>query len=99
MIDHIEGIMEFQKIYMEVMGSIRNENMFTFPVSSISLVRKNGEFADEEFTEWAIKHNMLWLDSNLFIDSDVTSLSNCCRLKSNIKDLGYVINALLSLYQ
>jgi len=58
MIDHIEGIMEFQKKYMEVMAEIRHENMFTFPVSTISMVRKNGKFLDEEFAEWAIKHNM-----------------------------------------
>ena len=32
---------------------------------------------------------MKWNDSNLFIDDSVTSLSNCCRLKSNIEDLGY----------
>lgn len=32
---------------------------------------------------------MKWNDSNLFIDDSVTSLSNCCRLKSNIDDLGY----------
>ena len=89
MIDEMEGIVEFQKIYMEVMADIRSENMFTFPVSTISLVRKNGEFADEEFAAWAIKHNMKWSDSNLFIDDNVSSLSNCCRLKSDIRDLGY----------
>ena len=89
MVDHIEEIMNFQKIYMEVMSDIRSENMFTFPVSTISLVRKDGKFIDEEFAEWAIKHNMKWSDSNLFIDDNVSSLSNCCRLKSNIKDLGY----------
>lgn len=32
---------------------------------------------------------MKWNDSNLFIDDNVSSLSNCCRLKSNIEDLGY----------
>jgi len=89
MVDHIEEIMEFQKTYMEVMSDIRSENMFTFPVSTISLVRKDGKFVDEEFAEWAIKHNMKWSDSNLFIDDNVSSLSNCCRLKSNIEDLGY----------
>ena len=89
MIDDIEGIMDFQKLYMETMAKIREENMYTFPVSSISLIRKNGEFLDEEFAEWAIRHNMKWSDSNLFIDDNVTSLSNCCRLKSNIEDLGY----------
>ena len=89
MIDYIEEIMDFQKTYMEVMASIREENMFTFPVSSISLLRKDGKFEDEEFAEWSIKHNMKWSDSNMFIDDSVSSLSNCCRLKSDIRDLGY----------
>ena len=73
---------------MEVMAKIRHTQMFTFPVSTISLLRKDGKFVDEEFAKWAIEHNMEWSDSNLFIDDSVTSLSNCCRLKSDIKDLG-----------
>ena len=89
MIDYEEEIIEFQKWYMEVMSDIRSTNMFTFPVSTISLLRQNGKFVDEEFAVWAIKHNMKWSDSNLFVDSSVNSLSNCCRLKSNIEDLGY----------
>jgi ribonucleoside-triphosphate reductase len=89
MIDYEEEIIEFQKWYMEVMSEIRSTNMFTFPVSTISLLRQNGKFADEDFAKWAIAHNMKWSDSNLFIDDSVTSLSNCCRLKSSIEDLGY----------
>lgn len=89
MIDYEEEIINFQKWYMEVMSEIRSQCMFTFPVSTISLLRKDGEFADEEFAKWAVEHNMKWSDSNLFIDDSVNSLSNCCRLKSNISDLGY----------
>lgn len=89
MIDEIEGIMDFQKIYMEEMSKIRSKNMMTYPVSSISLLKQSGKFVDEEFARWACAHNMKWNDSNLFIDDSVTSLSNCCRLKSNIEDLGY----------
>lgn len=89
MIDSEEEIINFQKIYMKVMSDIRHHNMFTFPVSTISLLRQNGKFVDEEFAKWSIKHNMEWSDSNIFVDSSVNSLSNCCRLKSNIKDLGY----------
>ena len=89
MIDYEEEIIEFQKLYMEVMAEIRHENMFTFPVSTISLLRKNKKFEDEDFAVWAIHHNMQWADSNLFIDDNVSSLSNCCRLKSDIRDLGY----------
>ena len=89
MIDYEEEIIEFQKWYMEVMAEIRHDNMFTFPVSTISLLRQNGKFVDEDFATWAIAHNMEWSDSNVFCDSSVNSLSNCCRLKSNIEDLGY----------
>ena len=97
MIDHEEAIIGFQKWYMEVMSEIRSSNMFTFPVSTISLLRKEGDFpldtldafADPDFAEWALKHNMKWSDSNIFIDTSVNSLSNCCRLKSDIRDLGY----------
>lgn len=89
MIDYEEEIIEFQKWYMEVMSEIRSTNMFTFPVSTISLLRQNSKFVDKDFATWAIEHNRKWSDSNLFVDSSVNSLSNCCRLKSNIEDLGY----------
>lgn len=89
MIDELEGIMDFQKLFLETMAEIRSKNMMTFPVNSISLLRKDGKFEDEEFARWACEHNRVWNDSNLFIDDSVTSLSNCCRLKSNIADLGF----------
>lgn len=87
MIDELDGIMEFQKLYLETMSEIRSKNMMTYPVNSISLLRKDGKFQDEDFAKWAIKHNMKWCDSNIFIDDSVTSLSNCCRLKNDIKEL------------
>ena len=89
MIDYLDEIKEFQKTFMDVVADIRSHNMFTFPVLTISLLRENSKFGDPEFAEWGIRHNMQWNDSNLFIDDSVTSLSNCCRLKSNIDDLGY----------
>ena len=89
MIDEIEEIMDFQWIFLETMSEIRSHNMFTFPVNTISLLKQNGKFVDEEFARRASRHNMKWTDSNIFADSSVNSLSNCCRLKSNIEDLGY----------
>ena len=90
MIDHKEGIMKFQRWFLEEMRDIKDRgNMFTFPVNTISLLKKDGKFVDEEFARWACEHNRKWNDSNFFVDDSVTSLSNCCRLKSNIKDLGY----------
>lgn len=89
MVDSIEEIRDFQKLFMEVVSDIRSHNMMTFPVLTISLLYKDGEFQDKDFAEWGIEHNRKWCDSNLFIDDSVTSLSNCCRLKSNVEDLGY----------
>ena len=89
MIDSLKEIQEFQKVFMEVVADIRQKNMMTFPVLTISLLRKDGKFVDEEFARWGVEHNRIWSDSNLFIDDSVNSLSNCCRLKSNIEDLGY----------
>lgn len=90
MIDYEEEIVtEFQPLFLKVMSECRARNMMTFPVNSISLLRQNGKFVDEEFAKYAINHNLKWSDSNLFIDDSVNSLSNCCRLKSDIRELGY----------
>lgn len=89
-IDYKEEIFIFQKWFLEEMSGIKDRGrMFTFPVNTISLLYKDGKFVDEDFAKWASNHNRKWNDSNFFCDKDVTSLSNCCRLKSNISDLGY----------
>lgn len=88
MIDHVDDFMQFQKDFMRVVSEVRSKNMMTFPVLTISLLKENGKFVNEDFARWACEHNMKWADSNFFISSDVTSLSNCCRLKSDIKELG-----------
>lgn len=88
-IDYIDDIIEYEKAFMEVVSNIRSQNMMTFPVLTYALLRKDGKFVDEDFSKWCCKHNMKWADSNFFISEDVTSLSNCCRLVSDVKNLGY----------
>lgn len=88
-IDYIDDIIQYQKDFMNVVSKIRSENMMTFPVLTFALLRKNGQFVDEETARWACQHNMKWADSNFFVSENVNSLSNCCRLASDIKDLGY----------
>lgn len=82
-IDHIEEIIELQKVFMEVVSETREEQMFTFPVLTFSLLYADGKFQDEEFARWASKHNMKWSDSNFFVSDNVGVLSNCCRLLSD----------------
>lgn len=88
-IDYIDEILAYQKEFMRVLSEVREQNVMTFPVMTFALLRKDGTFVDEDFAKWCCKHNMKWADSNFFISDDINSLSNCCRLKSNIKELGY----------
>ena len=88
-IDEIDNLIEYEKAFMNIVSEIRSQNMMTFPVLTYALLRKNGKFVDEEFAKWCCKHNMKWADSNFFISDDITSLSNCCRLVSDVKNLGY----------
>lgn len=90
MIDYMNEFMEYQKAFMEVISEIRSQNMMTFPVLTYSLLKKDGIFINEDFAKWCCKQNMKWADSNFFISDDVTSLSNCCRLVSDIKNLGFM---------
>lgn len=88
-IDFTDELIEYQKAFMRVLGRVREQNVMTFPVMSYALLRKDGRFVDEDFAKWCCRHNMQWADSNFFVSDDINSLSNCCRLKSNIKELGY----------
>lgn len=87
MIDEEEEIIEFQKDFIDVVNEIREENIFTFPVLTASLLYQDNKFVDEEFARWASDASLKWNLFNFFTDSTVNSLSNCCRLKSDITDL------------
>lgn len=109
-IDHIEDLIDCQKVFMEVVSDIRTENMFTFPVLSYSLLVRNDLtqeqvedmfktrdwhlFVDNDFARWCSDHNVIWEDSNFFCSQDVGTLSNCCRLLSDTTKLDAFINSI-----
>lgn len=93
-IDHIEDLIEFQKVFMEVVSEIREENMFTYPVLTYSLYYKDGKFQDEDFARWCSNHNIKWSDSNFFVSDNIGVLSNCCRLLSDTSKLDVFINSI-----
>ena len=76
-IDYIDDILQYQRAFMDVVSKIRAENMMTFPVLTVALLRRNGKFIDEDTARWACRHNMKWADSNFFISDNINSLSNC----------------------
>lgn len=87
MIDYEEEIIEFQKKFIDIFNQTREENVFTFPVLTASLLYVDHKFVDEDFARWASEASRKWNIFNFFTDSTVNSLSNCCRLKSDITDL------------
>ena len=93
-IDQIEEMLECQKVFMEVVSNIREEQMFTYPVLTYSLLYKDGKFADEDFARWCSNHNIKWSDINLFVSDNVGVLSNCCRLLSDTNKLDAFINSI-----
>ena len=93
-IDHIEDLIECQKVFMEVVGDVRADNMFTFPVLTYSLLYKDKHFIDEDFARWCSDHNIKWSDSNFFVSDNVGVLSNCCRLLSETTKLDAFINSI-----
>ena len=109
-IDHIEDLIECQKVFMEVVSEIRNTNMFTYPVLTYSLLKRSNipqeeaermirtkkwnVFVDTKFARWCSDHNMCWSDSNFFVSDNVGVLSNCCRLLSDTSKLDAFINSI-----
>lgn len=110
-IDNVEEIIECQKVFMEVVAEIRREqSMFTYPVLTYSLLKRNdfkdGEieemirtrnwdiFVDKDFARWCSNHNVEWSDSNFFCSDNVGVLSNCCRLLSDTSKLDAFINSI-----
>ena len=110
-IDNVEEIIECQKVFMEVVAEIRREqSMFTYPVLTYSLLKRNdfkdGEieemirtrnwdiFVDKDFARWCSDHNVEWSDSNFFCSDNVGVLSNCCRLLSDTSKLDAFINSI-----
>lgn len=93
-IDHIEELLNCQKVFMEVVSEIRETNMFTYPVLTYSLLYQNDKFVDEDFARWCSNHNIRWSDSNFFVSDNVGVLSNCCRLLSDTKKLDAFINSI-----
>lgn len=92
-IDYVEEIIEHQKVFMEVVSQVRDEQMFTFPVLTYSLLYQDGKFVDEDFARWCSDHNTKWCDSNFYVGNDVTSLSSCCRLINDFSKIDGFFNS------
>lgn len=96
MMDHIEEIIEFEKLFILELHKTRKEHTFTFPVVSYCLLYSDEtkSFVDEEFARWCSDENSYWMDGNFFEGRDITSLSSCCRLINDTSKLKAFVNSI-----
>lgn len=93
-IDHIEDLIEHEKLFMKIYSEIKKKNFMTFPIVTISLLYQNNKFVDEEFARWASEHNIRFNDSNFFVSGDIGVLSSCCRMQNDTKKIKAFINSI-----
>jgi len=85
---NFDNIMVIQKMFVNEMVKNLKDNPFTFPVLTACLLtdKETGKCKDEEFLEFISDINSKTGIFNLYIDNVTSSLSSCCRLRSNIEE-------------
>jgi len=88
-IEHMDGILQFQNDFMDYIGELRKEKWHTFPVISATLLYEDGKYVDEETFDNVVRHNWKFgfNDINIMTVPEVTSVASCCRMVNNTKDL------------
>ena len=80
-----------QDIFLDCFNEVLGRVPATFPVvtACFSLKPSEGrELADEAFVKSIARHNLRYGFINIYV-GETSTLSSCCRLRSNAADLGY----------
>lgn len=87
----IETVKKVQDIFLSCFNQVLERDPATFPVvtACFSLAEDgSGELADPAFVKCIANHNLKFGFINIYV-GETSTLSSCCRLRSNINDLGY----------
>lgn len=74
-----------QKKFMKWFNAERLRCMLTFPVETVSLLYKDGEFQDKEWESFVAEEYSEGHSFFTYISDSVDSLSSCCRLKNKLQ--------------
>lgn len=74
-----------QKEFMQWFNKERLRCILTFPVESVTLLYKDGKFADEDMFNFVCEEYARGHSFFTYISDTVDSLSSCCRLKNKIQ--------------
>lgn len=74
-----------QKEFMQWFNNERLRCILTFPVESVTLLYKDGEFVDKDMFNFVCEEYARGHSFFTYISDTVDSLSSCCRLKNKIQ--------------
>lgn len=80
-----ESLCWLQKEFMQWFNAERLKCISTFPVESVTLLYKDGKFADEDMANFVAEEYARGHSFFTYISDTVDSLSSCCRLKNKIQ--------------
>ena len=85
----VDFALEIQEVFMECFLEFNEKyGIFTFPVGTAQFkTNENAEPEDEKFFKFACAMNLKYGHLNIMGTSDLTALSSCCRLQSNVEDI------------
>ena len=86
----METVKKVQDIFLSCFNQVLERDPATFPVvtACFSLAEDGKELADPAFVKRIAEHNLKFGFINIYV-GETSTLSSCCRLRSNINDLGY----------
>ena len=80
-----ESLCWLQKEFMQWFNAERLRCMLTFPVESVTLLYKDGEFLDKDMAQFVAEEYARGHSFFTYISETVDSLSSCCRLCNKIQ--------------
>lgn len=90
----LDLIDKLQKHFLQFFVKELEKQVFTFPVVTIMLYKDKdtNEIQDKDFLRFTAKLNLVHGNFNFFIDTQITSLSTCCRLRLDFGELNKTLS-------
>lgn len=82
-----EFAMMVQEMFLETFNKLCRKHVTTFPIVTVQLKTAQGQIEDIETFEKVVDYNLEFGHINIFSAEELTALSSCCRLISDVSDI------------
>ena len=84
-----DSVSWLQKRFMRWFNEERTRAVLTFPVETMALLSKDGDFMDQEYADFTAEMYAAGHSFFTYVSDNADSLSSCCRLRNEIQDNGF----------